>query len=60
MRSDLWGVRCRRDMIPQYTPDALRKLAQTFAEEDEQVKMQILGLAVKLYLSNPKQTALLF
>jgi len=47
-------------MIPLLAPDALRQLAKTFTEEDESVKVQILNLAVKLYLSNPEQTALLF
>jgi AP-3 complex subunit beta len=35
-------------------------LAKGFAGEDDTVKMQILNLAVKLFLSNPRQTSLLF
>jgi vesicle coat complex subunit len=48
------------EKIPLIAPDCLRKLAKSFADEDESVKHQILNLAVKLYQSNPKQTALLF
>jgi AP-3 complex subunit beta len=56
----VWVVGEYRDMIPQYAPDVLRKLAKSFRDEEEAVRMQTLNLAVKLYLSNPRQTALLF
>jgi vesicle coat complex subunit len=48
------------EKIPLIAPDCLRKLAKSFTDEDDSVKQQILNLAVKLYQSNPKQTALLF
>ena len=45
--------------MPKIAPDVLRKMAKSFPNEDAQVKLQILNLAVKLCLCNPKQTKLL-
>jgi len=56
----VWIVGEYREMIPKVAPDCLRQLAKTFKEEDVEVKLQVLNLAVKLYLSNPKETSLLF
>eukprot|EP00808_Paulinella_micropora_P002780 g68684.t1 len=56
----VWIVGEYRDLIPSRAPDCLRKLAISFKEEEEEVKLQILNLAVKLFLANPKQTSLLF
>eukprot|EP00457_Paulinella_chromatophora_P000815 gb/GEZN01000815.1/.p1 GENE.gb/GEZN01000815.1/~~gb/GEZN01000815.1/.p1 ORF type:complete len:1083 (+),score=281.68 gb/GEZN01000815.1/:92-3340(+) len=56
----VWIVGEYRDLIPSRAPDTLRKLAASFKEESDEVKLQILNLAVKLFLSNPKQTSLLF
>ena len=55
----LWvlGEYCER--VPKIAPDVLRKMAKTFPNEDSQVKLQVLNLATKLCLSNPKQTKLL-
>lgn len=56
----VWMVGEYRDQIPKLAPDVLRKLAKTFPTEAEGVKVQILNLAVKLFLSNPKQVSLVF
>ena len=45
--------------IPLLAPDALRRLAKTFAAEDVFVKNQILNMAAKVFLNNPAQTTLL-
>ena len=51
------GEYCRR--IPLLAPDVLRKLAKSFCSETDEVKVQVLNLAVKLCLNNPGQTQLL-
>jgi len=56
----VWIVGEYREYIPKRAPDCLRKLAKTFSDEDNIVKLQILTLSCKLFLSNAKQTALLF
>ncbi|XP_028935705.1 AP-3 complex subunit beta-1 isoform X2 [Ornithorhynchus anatinus] len=57
--SILWliGENCER--VPKIAPDVLRKLAKSFTSEDDLVKLQILNLGAKLYLTNSKQTKLL-
>ncbi|XP_048874604.1 AP-3 complex subunit beta-1 [Brienomyrus brachyistius] len=57
--SILWliGEYCER--VPKIAPDVLRKMAKTFTAEEDIVKLQILNLAAKLYLTNSKQTKLL-
>ncbi|NXJ68710.1 AP3B1 protein, partial [Rostratula benghalensis] len=57
--SILWliGEYCER--VPKIAPDVLRKAAKTFTNEDDLVKLQILNLGAKLYLTNSKQTKLL-
>ncbi|XP_078419308.1 AP-3 complex subunit beta-1 isoform X1 [Cetorhinus maximus] len=57
--SILWliGEYCER--VPKIAPDVLRKVAKSFTSEEEIVKLQILNLGAKLYLTNPKQTKLL-
>ncbi|XP_040196746.1 AP-3 complex subunit beta-1 isoform X2 [Rana temporaria] len=57
--SILWliGEYCER--VPKIAPDVLRKTAKTFTNEDDLVKLQILNLATKLFLTNSKQTKLL-
>ncbi|XP_052631929.1 AP-3 complex subunit beta-1 isoform X3 [Harpia harpyja] len=57
--SILWliGEYCER--VPTIAPDVLRKTAKTFTNEDDLVKLQILNLGAKLYLTNSKQTKLL-
>lgn len=47
----VWLVGEYCEKIPQRAPDTLRVLAKTFVEEDPIVKLQILTLAAKLFLS---------
>lgn len=56
----VWAIGEYCSRVPQYAPDVERKLAKSFANEDETTKLQILNMAAKLYLSNRKQTAKLF
>ena len=56
----VWMIGEYRDCIPTSAPDCLRLLASTFKDEADLVKQQILNLAVKLFLANPRQTSLLF
>ncbi|NWR73787.1 AP3B1 protein, partial [Centropus unirufus] len=57
--SILWliGEYCER--VPKIAPDVLRKTAKSFINEDDLVKLQVLNLGAKLYLTNSKQTKLL-
>lgn len=57
--SILWLLGEYCDKVPKIAPDVLRKMAKTFVVEDDIVKLQILTLATKLFLTNPKQTRLL-
>ena len=56
----VWIIGEYREYISDYVPDALRILAKKFIHEANEVKMQILNLAVKVYLADPKKTILLF
>ena len=55
----LWVLGEYNEKVPLVAPDVLRKMAKSFPNEDAQVKLQVLNLAVKLCLCNPKQTKLL-
>ncbi|KAK2550352.1 AP-3 complex subunit beta-2 [Acropora cervicornis] len=57
--SILWllGEYCER--VPKVAPDVLRKMAKSFGSEEDIVKLQILNLGAKLFITNPKQTKLL-
>ncbi|XP_059391915.1 AP-3 complex subunit beta-2-like [Carassius carassius] len=57
--SILWliGEYCKH--VPKIAPDVLRNMAKTFTNEEDIVKLQIINLAAKLYLTNSKQTKLL-
>ncbi|KAE8737513.1 hypothetical protein FOCC_FOCC017028 [Frankliniella occidentalis] len=57
--SILWLLGEYSDRVPRIAPDVLRKMAKSFINEEDQVKLQTLNLAVKLFLVNPKQTKLL-
>ncbi|CAG2062759.1 unnamed protein product, partial [Timema podura] len=57
--SILWLLGEYSDRVPKIAPDVLRKMAKVFVDEEDIVKLQILNLAVKLFLTNPKQTKLL-
>lgn len=57
--SILWLLGEYADRVPKIAPDVLRKVAKTFIQEEDIVKLQTLNLASKLYLTNPKQTKLI-
>ncbi|XP_078071089.1 AP-3 complex subunit beta-1 isoform X2 [Mustelus asterias] len=57
--SILWLIGEYCECVPKIAPDVLRKVAKSFTNEEEIVKLQILNLGAKLYLTNPKQTKLL-
>lgn len=54
--SILWLLGEYSNRVPKIAPDVLRKMAKTFINEEDIVKLQILNLAVKLYLNNSEQT----
>eukprot|EP01083_Nonionella_stella_P193301 714077_1 len=56
----VWIIGEYREMIPEIVPDVLRCLAKNFTNEEDEVKLQILNLAFKMFLLNPKTTQLLF
>jgi len=51
------GEYCER--IPLHAPDVLRKMAKVFCSQEVPVKLQVVNLAVKMYLTNPAQTKLI-
>jgi AP-3 complex subunit beta len=57
--SILWLIGEYSDRVSKQAPDVLRKMAKTFCDEDNVVKLQILNLAAKLYVTNQKQVTLL-
>ncbi len=57
--SILWLIGEYNEHIPKIAPDVLRKMTKSFADEENSVKLQVLNLAVKLFLNNPQQTELL-
>ncbi|XP_062905380.1 AP-3 complex subunit beta-1 isoform X1 [Mobula hypostoma] len=57
--SILWLIGEYCEHVPKIAPDVLRKMAKGFINEEEIVKLQILNLGAKLFLTNPKQTKLL-
>nr|XP_022915236.1 AP-3 complex subunit beta-2 isoform X1 [Onthophagus taurus] len=52
----LWLLGEHSTVVPLIAPDVLRKMAKTFVDETDIVKLQILNLATKLYLTNKTQT----
>ncbi|GAM24904.1 hypothetical protein SAMD00019534_080790 [Acytostelium subglobosum LB1] len=56
----VWVIGEYSHKVPLVAPDVLRKLAKSFADEDESVKLQILNLGAKLHFHNAEQTNLLF
>ncbi|XP_066919252.1 AP-3 complex subunit beta-1-like isoform X2 [Clytia hemisphaerica] len=58
--SILWLIGEYSERIPKVAPDVLRKMAKTFATEDDLVKLQIINLGAKLYVTNSKQTRTLY
>lgn len=57
--SILWLIGEYSERVPKIAPDVLRKMAKNFTNEEDIVKLQVLNLAVKLCITNPKQTKLL-
>ncbi|VDI24968.1 AP-3 complex subunit beta [Mytilus galloprovincialis] len=57
--SILWLIGEYSERVPKIAPDVLRKMAKTFINEEDIVKLQIINLAAKLCITNPKQTKLL-
>uniref|UniRef100_A0A8D8PUZ3 AP-3 complex subunit beta n=1 Tax=Cacopsylla melanoneura TaxID=428564 RepID=A0A8D8PUZ3_9HEMI len=55
----LWLLGEYSHLVPRLGPDVLRKAAKTFIQEEDIVKLQVINLSVKLYLTNPEQTTLL-
>lgn len=57
--SILWLIGEYCEHVPKIAPDVLRKMAKSFTNEEDIVKLQILNLAAKLYLTNFKQVSVL-
>ncbi|XP_069621849.1 AP-3 complex subunit beta-2 isoform X2 [Ranitomeya imitator] len=57
--SILWLIGEYCEHVPKIAPDVLRKMAKSFTNEEDIVKLQTINLAAKLYLTNSKQTKLL-
>ncbi|KAJ8941876.1 hypothetical protein NQ318_001729 [Aromia moschata] len=55
----LWLLGEHSQKVPRIAPDVLRKMAKTFSDESDIVKLQVMNLAIKLYITNPEQTSLL-
>lgn len=53
--SILWLIGEYCEHVPKIAPDVLRKMAKSFTAEEDIVKLQIINLAAKLYLTNSKQ-----
>ncbi|MGH0115337.1 UNVERIFIED_CONTAM: hypothetical protein FKN15_006765 [Acipenser sinensis] len=56
--SILWLIGEYCEHVPKIAPDVLRKMAKSFTNEEDIVKLQIINLAAKLYLTNSKQYVL--
>ncbi|TPP52419.1 AP-3 complex subunit beta [Fasciola gigantica] len=59
LASILWLLGEYSHRVPKIAPDVLRKMAKTFVSQESVVKLQVLNLAAKLAIVNPKQTHLL-
>lgn len=57
--SILWLIGEYSERVPKIAPDVLRKMAKSFVDEEDIVKLQILNLAAKMCITNSKQTRLL-
>ena len=57
--SILWLMGEYSSHVPKIAPDVLRQMAISFPDEKDIVKLQILNLAAKLFITNHKQTKLL-
>lgn len=54
----LWLLGEHSSGVPRIAPDVLRKVSKTFPDEHNIVKLQILNLAIKLYITNSQETEL--
>ncbi|KAF7231858.1 hypothetical protein EG68_05961 [Paragonimus skrjabini miyazakii] len=59
LASILWLLGEYSHRVPRIAPDVLRKMAKSFSNQEPVVKLQILNLAAKLCIVNPRQTQLL-
>eukprot|EP00003_Mantamonas_plastica_P001269 TRINITY_DN1091_c0_g1_i3.p1 TRINITY_DN1091_c0_g1~~TRINITY_DN1091_c0_g1_i3.p1 ORF type:complete len:1160 (-),score=485.32 TRINITY_DN1091_c0_g1_i3:900-4343(-) len=57
--SIVWVVGEYIDQVSDIGPDVLRIMAKTFLKEDDSVKLQVLNLGAKLFLTNAEQCQLL-
>ncbi|KFP20037.1 AP-3 complex subunit beta-2, partial [Egretta garzetta] len=57
--SILWLIGEYCEHVPKIAPDVLRKMTKSFTNEEDIVKLQVINLAAKLYLTNSKQSKLL-
>ncbi|XP_075432044.1 AP-3 complex subunit beta-2 isoform X2 [Ascaphus truei] len=57
--SIIWLIGEYCENVPRIAPDVLRKMAKSFTNEEDIVKLQTINLAAKLFLTNSKQTKLL-
>uniref|UniRef100_A0A1B0DJF7 AP-3 complex subunit beta n=2 Tax=Phlebotomus papatasi TaxID=29031 RepID=A0A1B0DJF7_PHLPP len=55
----IWLIGEYNEYVKNIAPDVLRKIAETFINEENSVKLQILTMSVKLFATNPDQTRLL-
>ncbi|GAB0091047.1 AP-3 complex subunit beta [Sergentomyia squamirostris] len=55
----IWLIGEYNEYVKNIAPDVLRKIAESFVNEENSVKLQILTMSVKLYATNPEQTRLL-
>ncbi|CAL8081072.1 unnamed protein product [Calicophoron daubneyi] len=59
LASILWLLGEYSHRVSRIAPDVLRKMAKTFPSQEPVVKLQVINLAAKLCLVNPRQTKLL-
>uniref|UniRef100_F6R4B5 AP-3 complex subunit beta n=1 Tax=Ciona intestinalis TaxID=7719 RepID=F6R4B5_CIOIN len=57
--SILWLIGEYSEFVPKIAPDVLRKAVKHFPSQQDIVKLQIINLAAKLFITNQKQTKLL-
>ena len=50
--SILWLIGEYSDRVNKIAPDVLRKMAKIFCDEENIVKLQIINLGIKLYVTN--------
>ncbi|CAH8866815.1 unnamed protein product [Trichobilharzia szidati] len=59
LASILWLLGEFSHRVPKIAPDILRKMAKSFSQQEAVVKFQIINLAAKLCIVNPRQTHIL-